>query len=120
MAGGILVTLGIAIAVLSPSIVMSAVGFAIVGLGAANTYPILISAAGATPGVPPSVAVSAVSSVGVLGFLVGPPIIGFVSSAFGLSAAWRSSASPARRWRWSRPSAPGRTHPAPETSLPVR
>ena len=86
MAGGILVTLGIAIAVLSPSIVMSAVGFAIVGLGAANTYPILISAAGATPGVPPSVAVSAVSSVGVLGFLVGPPIIGFVSSAFGLGA----------------------------------
>jgi MFS family permease len=33
---------------------------------------------------PPGVALAAVSTIGFLGFLLGPPLIGFIAEAFGL------------------------------------
>src|SRR5262249_11460956 len=44
-------------------------------------------AAGATEGVAAGVGVAAVSTIGFLGFLAGPPVIGFVAGAVGLRAA---------------------------------
>jgi sugar-phosphatase len=49
--------------------------------------PVLFRAAGTAPGVPPSVGVAVVSTIGWLGFLAGPPAIGFASGATGLRAA---------------------------------
>lgn len=83
--GGLLTVLGILVAVAAPWPLVSALGFALVGVGAANIVPILISTAAQTPGMAPSVAVGAVSTMMTLGFLIGPPFIGFVSNAFGLS-----------------------------------
>lgn len=83
--GSALVVAGFAAAIAIPSAALAPIGFALVGIGAANIVPILISAAAQTPGVPPSVSVGAVSTLLTMGFLVGPPVIGFVSNAFGLS-----------------------------------
>ena len=66
---------------------MRAVGFGLVGLGAANIVPVLFSAAAQTPGVPPSVGVAAVATLGYSGFLIFPLILGFVADAYGLTVS---------------------------------
>jgi len=59
------------------------IGFACVGAGLAAAFPVLLSAAWRTPGVPTGTAIAAVATAGYTGFLVGPPAIGLVSAAFG-------------------------------------
>jgi MFS family permease len=85
--GGLLVAVGMALAVLSPWPLVSAIGFGILGVGAANVVPVAISAASRVPGVAPGIGVAAVTSMGYAGFLVVPPILGFVATAWGLSFA---------------------------------
>ncbi|HVY21296.1 MAG TPA: MFS transporter [Bauldia sp.] len=86
-AGGLLMAAGIAIAVVAPWPIVSALGFGIVGIGAANLAPVGFSAASRTPGVPASVGVAAVTTMGYAGFLVSPPTLGFVANAWGLPVA---------------------------------
>jgi hypothetical protein len=71
------------VALLAGSVPIALIGFALVGAGLAAAFPVLISAAGRTPGVPTGTAIAAVATAGYTGFLVGPPAIGLVSSAFG-------------------------------------
>ena len=85
--GSLLCVLGLAISLASPWPLVSALGFGLVGLGAANIVPVLFSAGARTPGVASGVGVSAVATLGYSGFLVFPPILGFAADAFGLSAA---------------------------------
>jgi hypothetical protein len=82
--GAVFILLGTLVAVLAPSFVLAAIGFGLIGVGAANVVPILMSTAAQTPGMSPSIAVGAVGTMMTLGFLVGPPAIGFVSQSFGL------------------------------------
>jgi hypothetical protein len=60
-------------------------GLALVGLGVANGVPLLFSAAGRQPR--PGPAIAAVSTMGYVAFLAGPPFIGFLSDAIGLPGA---------------------------------
>jgi MFS family permease len=85
--GGILMLVGVALALAAPNALLSAVGFGLIGIGAANTVPVVFSAAGQTPGVPPSVGIAAVTTFGYTGFLVAPPILGFLAKGYGLSAS---------------------------------
>ena len=62
-------------------------GFALVGIGAANIVPLLFSAAARVPGVPASISIPVISAVGYAGMLCGPAIIGFVAGATSLSTA---------------------------------
>ena len=59
-------------------------GLFLVGLGVSNGVPLMFSAAGRQPDTPPGPGIAAVSSMGSLGFLAGPPIIGFVADAISL------------------------------------
>lgn len=59
-------------------------GFALVGLGASNLIPILFSAAGRVPDQSPGRALAAVATTGYLGFLAGPPVIGWLSEWAGM------------------------------------
>jgi MFS family permease len=85
--GSLLCVLGLGIALVAPWPLVSAFGFGLVGLGAANIVPVLFSAGATTPGVASGVGVSAVATLGYSGFLVFPPILGFAADLFGLSAA---------------------------------
>lgn len=62
-------------------------GFAIVGIGLATIVPILYNAATRVQGVSRSAAIAAVSSIGYVGFMVGPPIVGSIAHATSLTAA---------------------------------
>ncbi len=60
------------------------IGLFLVGLGVANGVPLMFSAAGRQPDSPPGPSIAAVSSMGSLGFLVGPPVIGVLADATSL------------------------------------
>jgi predicted MFS family arabinose efflux permease len=62
-------------------------GFFLVGLGVANGVPLIFSAAGHAPGRESGPNIAAVSSMGSIGFLAGPPFIGFVAEATSLPLA---------------------------------
>lgn len=66
------------------------VGLFLVGLGVANGVPLMFSAAGRQPDTPPGPGIAAVSSMGSLGFLAGPPVIGFLADAVSLPWALAS------------------------------
>jgi predicted MFS family arabinose efflux permease len=85
--GGLLAAAGYLIAVLLPFPAAALIGFALVGLGAANVVPVFFTAAGNIPGVPASVSLPAVTTLGYMGQLAGPAMIGFIADAFSLPAA---------------------------------
>jgi HAD superfamily hydrolase (TIGR01509 family) len=85
--GGLLAATGLAIALLVGSPVAALGGFAAMGAGLGVIVPVLFRAAGSTAGLSAGVGVAAVSTVGWLGFLAGPPAIGLVAGAVGLRAA---------------------------------
>jgi len=82
--GGILISTGLFTAVFFPYLVSSMIGFMLVGLGVSTIVPTLYSLAGKHPTIPPGEALTAVSSVSFLGFLMGPPVIGYIAELFGL------------------------------------
>jgi predicted MFS family arabinose efflux permease len=78
-ASGLLAAFGMALALLAPFAWAGLVGFALVGLGLANVVPVLFSAAAQVPGVTPAHGIAAVSSLGYLGMMAGPPLIGVIA-----------------------------------------
>jgi MFS family permease len=81
---GIVITAGLLLAVLWPATVPASIGFMLVGFGVSSVVPIVYSQAGQSQTMHPGQALAAVSTVGFLGFLAGPPIIGFVAEASSL------------------------------------
>jgi MFS family permease len=79
------VGLGLALAVPVPEVAI--VGFGLMGFGLAAVVPTLFRAAGSQPGIPSSVGIAAVSTMGYAGGLLGPPIIGTVAHAASLRGA---------------------------------
>jgi MFS family permease len=91
MLSGLIVTLGLIIAVSYPNIIVSSIGFMFVGFGVSSVIPTIYGTIGrnAAPG-RASIDLASVSSIGFFGFLIGPPIIGFMSQAIGLRWAFLS------------------------------
>lgn len=82
---GAFAAIGLGLAVLIAHPLVALVGFACVGLGLANIVPVLFTAAGRTPGTAVGTGVAAVASAGYFGFLIGPPVIGFMAQATSLA-----------------------------------
>jgi len=80
--GGLTACAGMLCAALAPDIPVALAGFALTGLGVANMFPAAMTRAGLLAG-PNGVAVA--STLGYAGFLLGPPTIGFLAAAAGLS-----------------------------------
>lgn len=83
-ANGALTAAGFLVAVTAPSLVPATLGFLAVGAGVSSVVPLVYSAAGRSSRLAPSTAISVVSSIGFIGFLVGPPFIGLVAGASSL------------------------------------
>jgi MFS family permease len=56
----------------------------LVGFGVSSVVPIAYGLAGKSTTMSPGMALSAVSTIGFLGFLIGPPLIGFIAEASSL------------------------------------
>jgi MFS family permease len=81
---GIMISTGLFTSVLFPYLWSCVVSFMLVGLGVSSIVPTVYSAAGKHTKVPAGIALATVSSVSFLGFLMGPPLIGYVSEIAGL------------------------------------
>lgn len=81
---GLLITTGLLLSVIFPMMITATIGFMLVGLGVSSVIPVVYSNAGKSAGLSPSVALATVSSIGFIGFLIGPPIIGFIAEMFSL------------------------------------
>lgn len=86
--GGILGIAGYLIVVLVPSWTMALCGFALVGIGAANIVPVLITLAGQEKVMPVHRSVALVATLGYLGVLGGPALIGWVAHLTNLYVAF--------------------------------
>lgn len=81
---GTLTATGLLVAILFPWLFPALIGFLFVGAGVSSVVPLVYSAAGRSKVLSPGVAIAAVSTIGYLGFLFGPPFIGFIAQAFSL------------------------------------
>jgi MFS family permease len=88
-AAGIIISTGLLISVLFPYLVTATIGFLLVGIGTSSVVPMCYSLAGKSKKMFAGLAVATVTSIGFLGFLLGPPIIGFIAQT--LSLRWSFS-----------------------------
>lgn len=86
--GGLCAAAGFGLATLAGSWQSSLAGFALIGLGCANTVPALYTRVGRQSLMPEHVAVAAITTLGYAGILAGPAMIGFVAYATSLPAAF--------------------------------
>lgn len=86
--GGILMFIGMMTSVLFPTFWICTFAFMLVGLGVACNVPTIYSLAGKNAKVSSGVALAMVSSISFLGFLMGPPLIGYVAELFNLSYSY--------------------------------
>ncbi|MFZ4261388.1 MFS transporter [Sphingobacterium sp. HJSM2_6] len=83
-ASGLLMFTGMMASVLFPNFYVGIVSFMLVGLGVACNVPTVYSLTGRHERIPAGVAIAMVSSISFMGFLVGPPLIGYVAELFNL------------------------------------
>ena len=88
MLGGLCAAGGFFAAVLAPSAAGAVCGFMLIGIGASNIVPILYSAAGRQSAMPATLAVGTITTIGFMGLLAGPAMIGFVAHATSLNLAF--------------------------------
>lgn len=84
--GAALAAAGFLLVVLSSSAVPGIIGYVLVGFGCSCIVPVLFSASGNIPGVKPVDGFAMVTTGGLIGFLAGPSLIGFISEKTNLSS----------------------------------
>ncbi|SFE11481.1 MFS transporter [Spirosoma endophyticum] len=82
--GGLLAAAGLFFAIAFPYPSTALLGFALLGAGCSLGAPILYAASMRVPGIPPAAGLATFATFSFIGFLAGPPVIGFVAEAFGL------------------------------------
>lgn len=87
-ASGVTIGAGLLIAILLPYTGTAIVGFLFVGAGTSACVPLVMSEAGKTTRMAPSLAVGTISTIGFLGFLIGPPVIGWIAELSSLRVSF--------------------------------
>lgn len=101
---GMIAAIGFIIVMEAPSAWIAFAGFVVVGLGAANLIPLLFTIASRQKKMPVPQAISSVTTLGYLGLLIGPAMMGFIAHAsslyvvFGIVAGLMIFVSVTSRW----------------------
>ena len=74
--------------VLFNTLSVTVIGFGVIGLGLSVIIPELFRIAGKAKNVSASAAISFVSGIGFIGFLLGPVVLGFISDAYSLEKSF--------------------------------
>lgn len=93
--GSLLIAVGFMTVVSIDSAIASAVGFAMIGCGAANVVPQFVSFAAHIKGMAVHNIISFINALGYSGILLGPVIIGFVGKHYGLHVSFLGIAASA-------------------------
>jgi MFS family permease len=86
-AGSLIAAAGLAGALLFATVPAAMIGLACVGAGFSTIIPIVFGAGANVKNVAPGAGVAAVTTAGYLGFLLGPPLIGFTAEYTSLRTA---------------------------------
>lgn len=84
MGGSLLAAAGLALAIAIPQPLVVLAGFVLLGAGSSLGAPILYGASMRIPGIPAAAGLATFATFSFIGFLAGPPVIGFVAEAWGL------------------------------------
>jgi MFS family permease len=76
---GVLAVVGAGLLYLAPTVTVALIGFGIIGFGVSVGFPLAVTAAAGIGDRPASANVAVLSFVALTGFLIGPPMIGFVA-----------------------------------------
>jgi MFS family permease len=87
-ASGFFIMSGLSLAVFFPYLIPATLGMFLVGMGVSPAVPLVFSAAGRSRTMAPPVAIAAVSSIGMIGLLIGPPVVGFIAGLFSLKISF--------------------------------
>lgn len=85
---GLIISTGMFLSVFLPYVVTATIGFMLVGIGVSSIVPTVYSVAGKNGKVSAGMAIAMVSSVSYLGFLMGPPLIGYISALSSLQYSY--------------------------------
>jgi MFS family permease len=85
-AGALVAACGLTAALATHSTTWALTGFALTGAGFSVIVPLVFAAGGRVPSLPRGVGIAMVSGSGYIGFLFGPPLIGFVAQLTSLRA----------------------------------
>lgn len=81
---GLLILTGLLLAAVFPYIVTTGLGFMMAGFGLSCVVPMVFSMAGKIKHMSGGPAIAGVSTIGYFGFLIVPPMVGFIAEAFNL------------------------------------
>lgn len=81
---GTLAVLGGVILFLAPTVEVALAGFGVIGVGVSVGFPLAVTAAAGIGDRAASANVAVLSFVALTGFLIGPPMIGFVAEHWGI------------------------------------
>jgi MFS family permease len=87
VAGGVGMFAGLMLAVVSTHFLLSALGFALIGLSAANVVPLIFAAAARMPGMSAGGGLATVATLGYAGLLMAPPLIGSIAAHTNIAVA---------------------------------
>ncbi|MEO8568973.1 MAG: MFS transporter [Ginsengibacter sp.] len=87
VAGALVASAGFLVVVTAPVIIVAISGYIMVGLGCCCIVPVLFRASANIPGVTTVEGYAMVTTGGLIGFLTGPSVIGFISEKADLSKA---------------------------------
>lgn len=90
--GAVTAATGMVVALVSADPMLSVAGFGAVGAGLSTIYPTVLAAAGRLPGAPAAGSIAVVSSMGYVGLLAGPPLIGLLAEVVTLRIGFASVA----------------------------
>lgn len=86
--GGVIAIVGLSFIIYSNAISLILFGFALVGIGVANSVPVLFSTGGNIKKIKISLVLSVITTLGYSGQLAGPVLLGFIAQHSSLSVAF--------------------------------
>lgn len=86
--GGVIAIIGLSFIIYSNAISLILAGFVLVGIGVANSVPVLFSTGGNIPKIKISLVLSVITTIGYSGQLAGPVLLGFIAQHSSLSVAF--------------------------------
>lgn len=86
--GAMIMTSGMLLAIIFPYYWPVMIGFSLVGIGVSSVFPMTFSMAGNSKKYSPGMAISIISTYGIIGMLIGPPLVGYLAHLIGLKYAF--------------------------------
>lgn len=82
------ISLGISLVIILPYFWPAIVGFSLVGIGVAAVIPMTYALAGKSQKYSAGLVVSIITTYGIVGMLIGPPLVGYIAHLFNLKMAF--------------------------------